>query len=107
MKLTVILLLSSCAFAQSTFGGFSGGGCGPSSTCIVTMNNNQSVQATFNGAGAFSVTNQQPATTVFYPNTLWTKALPADVSSHLYANSDNIVKNVFHNTDSLNNTAYS
>lgn len=80
-----------------------GGDCaGTQATCILTMNAAHSVSATF----AYTVAKQQATTTTFYAGTLWNQPLPADVMSHLNANSDNIVKNVFHNSDSLQNTAY-
>jgi hypothetical protein len=56
--------------------------------------------------GPYSVTNQQPVTQPFYPNTLWTTKLPSTVMSHLYANSDAIVKNVFHNSDNMNGSSF-
>ena len=58
---------------------------------------------------AWSVKNQQPVTHVFYPGTVWTTPLPADVGSHCLTNvactsSDPgtaIANHIFDNSDSL------
>src|SRR6185437_7149475 len=102
----LILLLPSLGWGQSTqstFGGYSGGGCGSSATCTVTVTNNTTVQAIFNGTSLFSPTNQQPVTSEFYPATVWTKTLPADVMSHLATNSDAIVSHIFNGADQVDN----
>lgn len=43
-----VVTLTAAAAAGSTFGGWSGGGCAGTGTCIVTMNAAQTVTATFN-----------------------------------------------------------
>ncbi len=44
--------LTAAAASGSTFGGWSGGGCSGTGSCVVTMNSNQSVTATFNLSGS-------------------------------------------------------
>jgi hypothetical protein len=47
------------------------------------------------GKAHWTVANQQPVTQEYYPGTIWTTPLPADVGSHLYPHSDAIVSNMF------------
>lgn len=51
---TVVVLHSSAA-ANSTFTGWTGGGCSAASTCTVTMSSYKTVAATFTSAGPFTI----------------------------------------------------
>jgi hypothetical protein len=56
---------------------------------------------------SYTITNQQPDTTEFYPGTIFTTALPADVASHCWTNvpcgssdpSIAIINNIFGSSD--------
>jgi hypothetical protein len=54
----------------------------------------------------WSVKDQQPVTQVFYPGTVWTTPLPADADSHLFANSDAIITNLFGGSDIPNYNSF-
>src|SRR5690348_10131037 len=60
----------------------------------------------------YTLTNQQPVTTVFYPNTVWTNPLPKSISSHLLANNgfgysgEQIVQYMFGGSDAARNSSY-
>ena len=51
-----IVTLTASATSPSTFGGWSGGGCSGTGTCIVTMSTAKSVTATFNAPGYQTLT---------------------------------------------------
>ena len=53
--LGTVVTLSARAASGSTFTGWSGGGCGGTGTCTVTMNASQVVTATFSGENTLSV----------------------------------------------------
>ena len=91
---------------QSTSGSFVGwtGACKATGPCSLTMSSDQFVTAIFDrgshGQNAvWSVKDQHPVTQVFYPGTVWTTPLPADADSHLFANSDAIITNLFGGSD--------
>ena len=94
---------TSVVLFQSTSGTFAGwsGACAGTGSCPVTMRAQQFVTATFSAGltGVWTITNQQPVTKPFYPDTLWTTPLPADVGSHLYPASAAIVTNIFGGSD--------
>jgi hypothetical protein len=54
----------------------------------------------------WSIQDQQPVTQVFYPGTVWTTPLPADAGSHLFANSDAIITNLFGGSDIPNSNSF-
>jgi hypothetical protein len=110
---------TSVALHQSTSRSFIGwrGACNGTGSCLLTMSSEQSVTAIFEEGSqertqpkaTWSVSDQQPVTQVFYPGTLWTTPLPADVGNHCLTNvpctsSDPgtaIVSNIFSNSDTL------